>query len=102
MAVASLGYTVAPARAVLAAIDSHALDPPRVGIEHLDLEPGGTGHQFAADRHAPDLQDQIAAGGIDLFGHLADVELGPDYVADIFEARSGLGHNRAGRLETAG
>src|SRR5262249_47503774 len=44
----------ASAGPVLAAIDAYALDPARVGIEHLDLEAARPGDKFAAHRHPAD------------------------------------------------
>src|SRR5947209_18271750 len=43
-------FGAAPRRTVLAAIDPHALDPARVGVEHLDLERAGARNEPAAHR----------------------------------------------------
>src|SRR5262245_24578483 len=55
----SLGALVAPLRRAPAgtvppAVDAHALDAARVGVEHLDLETARARHELPAHRHAPD------------------------------------------------
>jgi len=77
-------------------------DPARIGIQHFDLESGGTGHQLAAQRQAADLRHQIAAEGVDRFGGVADVEGDADCGGDVSEARPRVGDERAVKLADDG
>ena len=97
-AVAAAAVAVALDRAVLAAMDADLLDPARIGIQHLDLESGGPGHQLAAQRQAADLRHQIAAERVDLLGGVADVERDADRGGDVVEARARIGDERAVEL----
>src|SRR5262249_32644765 len=84
----------APAGTVPAAVDAHALDPARIGVEHLDLKAARAGHEFPAHRHPPDPRHQIAAQGVDVLGGFADVELGADRRRHVVEARARIGEVR--------
>src|SRR5581483_9042409 len=55
------------------AMDSQLLDAPRIGIEHLELEPRGMADQLAARRHPPEQGEHKAAQRID-FGLLLGLE----------------------------
>src|ERR1700694_1750187 len=52
-------------RAFLARRDAQSLHPPRIGVEHLDLEVAGPRNHFAAHRQAADMRHQIAAQRFD-------------------------------------
>src|SRR5947199_4151876 len=76
---------------LLADGDAQALHPPRIGVQHLDLEIAGSGNDLAAHRQPADMTDQIAAERLDLFAGLARDEFLADHRADIVEARAGVG-----------
>src|SRR5262245_58891156 len=84
--------------AFLARRDPHALHPPRIGVEHLDLEITGPGNQLAAHRHAADKRHQIAAERFDLLAGFARHEVFSDHGADIVEARPRIADERVVRL----
>src|SRR4051812_2732506 len=97
-AVAASAFKIALDRTVLAAVNTDLLDPPRIGIQHLDLEALGPAHQLAAQRQTADLRHQIAADGIDLLGGIADVEFGSYHGTDVVEAGAGVSHERTVEL----
>src|SRR6266850_2144416 len=86
------------ARSLLAAMNPDPLDAAGIGVEHLDLERSGAGHELAAHRQPPDPGGEISAERIHLLGRLADVELGADQRHDLFETGAPVGEKRAVRL----
>ena len=97
-AVAAAAVAVTLDWPALAAQDAHLLDAAWIGVQHLDLESRGTGHQLTAQGQPPDLAHDVAAEGVDLFGRVADVEGDADRGGDIVEARSRIGHERTVEL----
>src|SRR6185369_10168845 len=66
--------------------DTQPLDPPRIGVEHLDFEIARTRNDFAAYRQAADLRHQIAAQRLDFLARFAGDEFLADHGAGILEA----------------
>src|SRR5215211_1203846 len=113
-AVAALGLTLfgrsfAPALDArngpfLARRDAQAFHPPRIGVEHLDLEIAGARNHFASHRQAADMRHQVAAQRFDLLAGLAGDEVLADHRARIVETGTrvgnegivGLPHDRGG------
>src|SRR5207244_5067755 len=81
-------------RTLLPNPDPQPLDPPRIGIEHLDLEIARTRDDFAAHRQAADLRHQVAAQRLDFLAGLAGNEFLADHLAGILEAGTGVGDER--------
>src|SRR6202012_3733419 len=70
----------------LANADAKALDPPRIGVEHLDFVIAGTGNHLAAYRQPADMGDEVAAERLDFPAGLAGDEILADHRADVVEA----------------
>src|SRR5712672_2232129 len=71
--------------------DAQALHPPRIGVEHLDLEIAGARNHFAAHRQAADMRHQIAAQRFDLLAGFGGDKILADYRAGIVETGAGVG-----------
>ena len=75
--------------------DLQLLDAPGIGVEHLDLEAAGAGHELAAHRHAADPRRDVAGERVDFLGHLvADLEFGSDDQRNVFEVGARVGQER--------
>ena len=55
----------------LALDDAHALDPARIGVEHVELEAGNGVDDLAAGRHPAERVEDHAANGVDCLAVLA-------------------------------
>src|SRR5258708_3670448 len=73
-------------RAFLPRRDAQPLHPPRVGIEHFDLEIARTRNDLAAHRQAADVAHEVAAQRLDFLTGFAGDEILADHGADVVEA----------------
>src|SRR5882757_7502928 len=63
--------------AFLARRDAQTFHPPRIGVEHLDLEIAGARNHFAAHWQAADMRHQVAAERFDLLAGFAGDKSSP-------------------------
>ena len=76
-----------PAASLAARIldDAHALDPARVGVEHVELEAGNGVDDLAARRHAAERVEDHAADRVDVLAMLAGRERIADGLGDLVD-----------------
>ena len=84
--------------AFLAGCDAQALDPARIGIEHLDFEIAGAGNDFAAHRQPPDMGDKVSAQRFHFLAGFAGHKILADHGADVVEAGARVGDEGIIRL----
>ena len=75
--------------------DAHALDPARVGVEHMELEARNGMDDLAAGRHPAERVEDHAADRVDRFAMLAGAKRIADHLGHFVDLGLAVDHEHA-------